>query len=132
MTRCSSRHKQSPLLSTLFDNVRLVVDLHVGLEATLNVVRNEVKYKAEIVRDYGELPMVECMPSQINQVLMNLLVNAAQAISEYGTITIRTRCGHDVVSIASFSHLRFSLDEIQNILTRLLSWQGVSGHIINS
>jgi two-component system NtrC family sensor kinase len=78
----------------------VIVDLHVGLEATLNVVRNEVKYKAEIVRDYGELPMVECMPSQINQVLMNLLVNAAQAIPEHGTITIRTRCGHEGVSIA--------------------------------
>ncbi|HYS66475.1 MAG TPA: histidine kinase [Paraburkholderia sp.] len=77
-----------------------VVDLHAGLEATLNVVRNEMKYKAEVIKNYGELPAIECMPSQINQVLMNLLVNATQAISERGTITIRTRRDGDGVSIA--------------------------------
>ncbi|WP_421375771.1 histidine kinase [Paraburkholderia sp. DD10] len=77
-----------------------VVDLHAGLEATLNVVRNEMKYKAEVVKDYGDLPSIECMPSQINQVLMNLLVNATQAISERGTIMIRTRRDGDGVSIA--------------------------------
>ncbi|GAB4345217.1 MAG: hypothetical protein Kow006_02130 [Gammaproteobacteria bacterium] len=66
-------------------------DLHVGLETTLNVVWNEIKYKAEVEKQYGELPNVRCMPSQINQVFMNLLVNAAQAMEERGTITIRTR-----------------------------------------
>lgn len=65
-------------------------DLHKGLDSTLNIVWNELKYKSEIVKEYGALPMVECMPSQINQVLMNLLVNAAQAIEEQGIITIRT------------------------------------------
>ncbi|WP_341319236.1 histidine kinase [Paraburkholderia sp. IMGN_8] len=77
-----------------------VVDLHAGLEATLNVVRNEIKYKAEVVKHYGDLPPVECMPSQVNQVLMNLLVNAAQAIPERGIITISTRRDGDGVSIA--------------------------------
>ena len=57
-----------------------VVDLRAGLESTLNVVHNELKYKADIVRDYGEVPQVECLPSQLNQVFMNLLVNAAHAI----------------------------------------------------
>ncbi|HWL30478.1 MAG TPA: ATP-binding protein [Burkholderiaceae bacterium] len=65
-------------------------DLHRGLETTLNVANNELKYKAEIVKEYGELPEIECNASQINQVIMNLLVNAAQAISGTGTITIRT------------------------------------------
>ncbi|NGM87190.1 PAS domain-containing protein [Parapusillimonas sp. SGNA-6] len=65
-------------------------DLHRGLETTLNVANNELKYKAEIVKEYGELPEVECNASQINQVIMNLLVNAAQAITGTGTITIRT------------------------------------------
>ena len=76
-----------------------VVDIHTGLEATLNVVRNEIKYKADIVKDYGELPLIECMASQLNQVLMNLLVNAAQAIPVRGIITIRTRREDDGVSI---------------------------------
>ena len=65
-------------------------DLHAGLETTLNVVANEIKYKADIVRDYGVLPRVECRASQINQVFMNLLVNAAQAIAGRGVITLRS------------------------------------------
>ena len=66
-------------------------NLEEGLESTLNVVWNELKYKAEVIRDYGKIPEVECIPAQINQVFMNLLVNAAQAIKEHGTITVRTR-----------------------------------------
>lgn len=65
-------------------------DLHRGLDATLNIVRNEVKYKAEVVKEYGDLPDIECIPSQLNQVFMNMLVNAAQAIEERGVITLRT------------------------------------------
>ncbi|WP_300653211.1 ATP-binding protein, partial [Pseudomonas sp.] len=49
--------------------------------------------KAEVVKDYGQLPAVECMPSQINQVMMNLLVNAAHAIEQFGRITLRS--GHE-------------------------------------
>jgi len=75
-------------------------DLHSGLESTLNVVWNEVKYKADVVRDYGVLPEVECLPSQMNQVFLNLLVNAAQAIAERGVITLRTRAEGDMVSIS--------------------------------
>ena len=72
-------------------------DLHKGLDSTLNVVNNEIKYKAEVVREYGELPPVECLPFQLNQVFMNLLVNAAHAIAERGTITVRTgRDGDEV------------------------------------
>lgn len=66
-------------------------NLQEGLESTLNVVWNELKYKAEVVRDYQPLPEIECIPSQINQVFMNLLVNAAQAIPERGRITLRTQ-----------------------------------------
>jgi two-component system, NtrC family, sensor kinase len=67
-----------------------LADLHAGLESTLNVVWNEIKYKADVVREYGELPEIECLPFQINQVFLNLLVNAAHAISEHGCITLRT------------------------------------------
>ena len=69
-----------------------LVDLHCGLDSTLNIVNNELKYKAEIVKVYGDLPLVECMPSQINQVLLNILVNASHAMEENGTLTIRTGC----------------------------------------
>ncbi len=65
-------------------------DVHHGLESTLNMVRNELKYKCEVVKEYGTLPKIYCLPSQLNQVFMNLLVNAAQAIEVRGRITIRT------------------------------------------
>jgi signal transduction histidine kinase len=67
-----------------------MVDLHKGLDSTLNIAHNEIKYKAEIVREYGDVPLVECLPSQLNQVFMNMFINAAHAIEEKGKITIRT------------------------------------------
>lgn len=66
------------------------LDLHKAIDSTLNIVWNEIKYKAEVVKEYGEIPDVECLPVQLNQVFMNLLVNAAQAIKDKGTITIKT------------------------------------------
>jgi PAS domain S-box-containing protein len=75
-------------------------NLHQGIDATLNIIHNEVKYKADVVKDYGQIPDVECLPSEINQVIMNLLVNAAHALGEErGRITIRTRAEHETVSI---------------------------------
>lgn len=73
-------------------------NLHAGLDSTLNIVSNEIKYKANVIKQYGRLPDVECLPSELNQVFMNLLVNAAHAITgERGTITIRTGCEGDEV-----------------------------------
>jgi len=74
-------------------------DLHHGLDSTLNIVKNEIKYKANIIKEYGEIQNVECLPSQLNQVFMNLLVNAAHAIENQGTITIRTGKQNDEVWI---------------------------------
>jgi PAS domain S-box-containing protein len=65
-------------------------DLHKGLESTLNIVNNEIKYKAVLVKQYGVIPEVECLLPKLNQVFMNLLVNAAHAIEDKGTITIST------------------------------------------
>jgi signal transduction histidine kinase len=67
-----------------------MADLHQGLESTINIAHNEIKYKASVVKEYGQLPLVKCLASQLNQVFMNLIVNAAQAIKESGVITIRT------------------------------------------
>ena len=66
-------------------------NLHRGIDSTLNIVNNEVKYKADIVKEYGEIPEIECIPSLINQVVMNMVVNASHAIGPArGVITIRT------------------------------------------
>ncbi|MDD5028227.1 MAG: ATP-binding protein [Rhodoferax sp.] len=68
-----------------------LVSLNQGIDSTLNVINNEIKYKADLVKQYADLPEVQCMPSQINQVVMNLVVNAAQAMGpERGKITVRT------------------------------------------
>lgn len=65
-------------------------NLNAAMESTLNVVWSELKYKAEVVRELGAIPEVDCVPAQINQVFMNLLVNAAQAIETTGRITVRS------------------------------------------
>ena len=70
----------------------VMADLQQGILSTLNIVANEIKYKAEVVKQFAELPPVFCIPSQLTQVLLNLLVNAAQAIVERGIITISTGC----------------------------------------
>ncbi len=68
-------------------------DLHSELDRTLDIANNAIKYKADVSKVYGDLPEVECIPSQINQVFLNLLVNAAQAINDRGTIKIETFSG---------------------------------------
>ena len=66
-------------------------DLQQCFDSTLNILANEIKYKADVVKLYAEIPPVECIASQINQVIMNLLVNAADAIGpQRGTITVQT------------------------------------------
>jgi len=70
-------------------------DLNEGLQATLTVARNELKYDADVYTELGKVPQIICNPGQINQVFLNLLINAAQAIRSQsrqtkGSITVRT------------------------------------------
>lgn len=67
-------------------------DLHAGIESTLKVMSNELKYNCEVKLEFGDLPLVPCNLARINQVLLNLLVNASHAIEGQGTITIATGC----------------------------------------
>lgn len=67
------------------------VDLHEGIDTTLVLLRHRVENRIVIQREFGELPLVECYPQQLNQVFMNLLMNAFQAIEGPGKISIRTR-----------------------------------------
>ena len=71
----------------------MLTDLHECLDSTLNIATNEIKYKAVVVKEYGVIPEVECLCSQLNQVFLNILVNAAQAMPDNarGVITVRTR-----------------------------------------
>jgi len=65
-------------------------NLNAGLDSTLNIVWNELKYKCDVKREYGSIPDILCHPMQLNQVFMNILVNAAQAIENRGEIAVRT------------------------------------------
>ena len=67
------------------------MDLNEAMDKTLNIIWNELKYKVTIIKDYGALPAIKCFPQKISQVFMNILMNAAQAIEEKGTIEIETR-----------------------------------------
>jgi len=69
-------------------------NLHQGIDSTLNIVASEVRPLADIVKAYGQIPEIECLASQINQVVMNLVVNAAHAMGpERGHITLSTGTG---------------------------------------
>ena len=76
-----------------------MADIHEGLESTLNIVWNELKYKVDLVRDYADLPLIECMPAPLNQVFMNLLINAGQSIKEQGRIVLSTRHVGDEIEV---------------------------------
>lgn len=67
------------------------VDINAAIDTTLNMVKNEFKYKAEVEKHYGDLPQVVCYPQKISQVFMNLLINAGQAIEAKGKIIIETQ-----------------------------------------
>lgn len=68
-----------------------LADINQNIDSTLNMIHNEIKYKAEVVKDYHDLPALYCYPRQLNQVFMNILINAVHAIETFGTISIATR-----------------------------------------
>jgi two-component system NtrC family sensor kinase len=76
-----------------------MADLHSGLDSTINIVWNDLKYKIELFKNYGDVPPIECLPSQLNQVFLNILVNAGHAIEQRGQITIATRADDTFVYV---------------------------------
>lgn len=75
-------------------------NVNTCIQSTLNIVWNEIKYKADVIRDFGNTPDIKCYPQELNQVFMNLLVNAAQAIDMKGEIKISTSSKEDYVEVA--------------------------------
>ena len=65
-------------------------DINKELDLTLDLIRHETKGRIEIIKNYQEIPLIKCYPNMLNQVFMNILVNATQAIELKGTITIDT------------------------------------------
>ena len=75
------------------------VDIHEGLENTLTLIENQLKDRVTVHKDYAATPRVRCYPSQLNQVYMNLLLNASQAIEGKGDIYLKTFATDDAVAI---------------------------------
>jgi signal transduction histidine kinase len=92
--------------SRLDEDILKMADIHEGLDSTLILLHNRYKNRIEIIKDYGYLPPVECFPGQLNQVFMNILSNAIDAIEDRGTIKISTAIsdGFIIVSIKDSGH----------------------------
>lgn len=75
------------------------IDIHIGIDNTLVLLHNRLKNKIEVVKEYGNIPEIWCYPNQLNQVFMNILVNAIDAIPETGTIKITTYSDNQYVNI---------------------------------
>lgn len=89
------------------DGKKIAVDINKALENTILVSKNEWKYVAEVVEDFDPIPAVQCLPGDVNQVFLNILVNASHAIGDVvgisgdkGTITIATRADEEQVHIS--------------------------------
>ena len=65
-------------------------DINKELDLTLELIRHETKNRIEIIKNYGEIPVIKCFPNMLNQVFTNILINACQAIEGSGKITITT------------------------------------------
>jgi signal transduction histidine kinase len=65
-------------------------DIHKGIEDTLVLLHHELKYRIDVKKEFGEIPEIDCSPNQLNQVFMNILMNAIQSIEDKGEIIIRT------------------------------------------
>jgi two-component system NtrC family sensor kinase len=78
------------------------VHIHEGIESTLTLIQHQLKKRIRVIKQFGDIPEIECHPNQLNQVFMNILVNAAQSIKERGEITVKTwREGENInISIA--------------------------------
>jgi len=77
-----------------------MADINEGLESTINIIWNELKYNTTVKKEYGNIPQANCNLGQLNQVFMNILVNAAHAIESQGEITVRTSSDEDNIYIS--------------------------------
>jgi signal transduction histidine kinase len=102
------------------------VDVHALMDSTLNLIYNEIKYKARVEKDYGRLPPIRCYAGQLNQVFLNLLINASQAIDDQGIIRIKTRFREPAVIVAiSDTGCGISKDNLSNIFNPFFTTKAI-------
>jgi signal transduction histidine kinase len=86
--------------SRLDEDILKMADIHEGLDSTLILLQNKYKNRIDIVKNYTEIPLIECFPGPLNQVFMNILSNAIDAIDDKGTIIIHTSISGDLVKVS--------------------------------
>ena len=77
--------------SRLDEEEKKLANINEGIESTLLMLRNQLKDRIEVIKDFGDIPPILCYPGQLNQVLMNVLSNAGQSIEGKGQIIIQTK-----------------------------------------
>jgi signal transduction histidine kinase len=101
-------------------------DVHEGLESTLSLLHHELKNRIEVRKSYGDIPKIPCYPNQLNQVFMNVLSNAGQAIIDRGVITITTkRHGDNAVITISDDGCGIDTDTLDRIFDPGFTTKGV-------
>jgi len=75
------------------------VSINDCLETTLKIAHNALKHKVTVIRHFGDVPAIRCMPSKLNQVFLNLVTNAAQAIEQEGKILLKTFTENDALVV---------------------------------
>jgi signal transduction histidine kinase len=101
-------------------------DVHEGLESTLSLLHHELKNRIEVRKNYGDIPKIPCYPNQLNQVFMNVLSNAGQAIIDRGVITITTkRHGDNAVITISDDGCGIDTDTLDRIFDPGFTTKGV-------
>ena len=88
-------------------------NLNEALETTINIAWNELKYISTLEREFGDIPDIFCYPQQLNQVFLNLLVNAAQAMEKQGNIIVRTWSDEDNVFVSVADTGKGMTDEVK-------------------
>jgi signal transduction histidine kinase len=110
----------------LDEGERKRVNIHDGIDSSLVLVHHQLKGRIQVVKDYGELPEIECFPNRLNQVFMNILVNAEQAMPNLGTLTIATRrLGDEIVIKISDTGIGIPKENLQKIFDQGFTTKGV-------
>jgi two-component system, NtrC family, sensor kinase len=102
-----------------------VVDLHASLDATLELLGSAMRGRVEVIRDYGDVPPLACYPAELNQLFMNVIRNAIQAIPERGTVRVSTRVeGAEVRIIVADDGIGMGEEQLERVFVPAFSREG--------
>ncbi len=101
-------------------------DIHEGIDSTLILLKHKLKNKVEVIKEYGEIPVVQCYPNQLNQVFMNILSNAIDAIPDAGVIWVKTLLeGENILVIIKDNGIGIKPEHVEKIFDPGFTTKGV-------